>query len=76
MGTHGGALVSPSPVNTKINGSRISVQGDTLNCTTHGMQTVTATGLLKVNGKKVIREGDIAACGAVIQPAPSVTKSD
>ena len=74
-GTHGGTLVNPS-VNTTIAGSKVAVQGDMYNCPTHGMQSVTATGLLRINGKKVIREGDLAGCGASITGVSSSTKSD
>ena len=74
-GTHGGTLVNAS-VNTSIASKKVAVAGDKYNCPTHGMQDVTATGLLKINGKKVIREGDLAGCGASITGVSSSTKSD
>lgn len=77
---HGGIIISASG-NVKANGVGVARVGDLHSCPISGHGTtslshVTATGAWNVNGRQAINEGDIAACGAVINTgSPNVFAS-
>jgi uncharacterized Zn-binding protein involved in type VI secretion len=65
--SHGGTI-TPGSSPVTINGHRVARSGDLLACPVHGSQAITATaGGAKVGGIALVRAGDTAACGAVIQ---------
>lgn len=63
--THGGSIVSASTT-ALCNGRGIARSGDTLQCPSHGPQPLTGTSKNNANGRKIVKVGDRAACGAVI----------
>jgi uncharacterized Zn-binding protein involved in type VI secretion len=68
---HDGYMLTASGGFTN-NGIRICVSGDTHMCPSHGPSPVTGTSSVKSNGKRVVKVGDKAACGAVLTAGGSV----
>ena len=68
--SHGGSIITSGGAgNVKPNGTQVAVDGALHSCPIkyHGVTPVTAsTSTVKNNGKKIIRQGDMAGCGAVI----------
>lgn len=65
---HGGAMITAGS-SVKVNGIQLCVDQDTHSCPIpgHGNTNVTASGSVKsTDGKRVIKIGDIAGCGAVM----------
>ena len=73
--SHGGSMISAgSTVN--VNGIKMCVDGDSHSCPIrgHGVTSVTGTSSVTSGGKKIIKTGDVAGCGAsVISGSPNVT---
>jgi len=64
--SHGGTILGGA-ARTLAEGQPIARQGDTVNCSEHGMQTITGgSGTVLVEGKPVARVGDAISCGATI----------
>jgi uncharacterized Zn-binding protein involved in type VI secretion len=73
-GSHGGGVVS-SASKTYAEGSKVVLNGDTYNCSTHGSQTISNPISTKTyaEGKLIALHGSVASCGATI--ASSATKT-
>jgi uncharacterized Zn-binding protein involved in type VI secretion len=64
--SHGGAMVSASGT-VRTDGIQACRDQDTLACPIHGDNPVTGTGITTIDGgRKRIRIGDVAGCGAVM----------
>ena len=73
--THGGVIFIGNGQFT-INGVKTCVNGDIHHCPIfgHGNTPVSATTLTTFSGgKKVIKAGDLAGCGAIMTGSPTVT---
>ena len=76
--SHGGHVTTVSSFST-IGGVKITLDQDLHTCPIegHGITPITATSaILKESGKKVVRAGDMAGCGAIIEPIQTFVKSD
>jgi uncharacterized Zn-binding protein involved in type VI secretion len=76
--THGGHMQEANGFPT-IGGIHVCVDQDQHTCPQqgHGTTPVTATSAItSIGGKKVIRQGDTAGCGAVIQATQTWVVSD
>lgn len=64
---HGGFMITAGST-VEVNGILMCIDQDMHSCPipTHGITPVTGTGGFKSNGKRVIKTGDRAKCGAVI----------
>lgn len=64
---HGGSMTSAAS-GFNVNGIKACVDGDIHSCpiSGHGDTPVTGTAQINSNGKRVIKTGDTAGCGAVI----------
>lgn len=64
---HGGSMTRASSLFT-VNDLTVCIDGDIHSCPIrgHGDTPVTGTAQINSNGKKVIKTGDVAGCGAVI----------
>lgn len=64
---HGGQMVTASGRFT-VNGKQVCVDGDMHQCPIrgHGTTPVSSSSMTKSGGKSVVRVGDKAGCGAVI----------
>ena len=64
--SHGGSIFGGA-ARTRAEGKPVARQGDAVNCSEHGMQTITGgSGTVLVEGKPVARVGDAISCGATI----------
>lgn len=72
---HGGQIIQGSP-NLNVNGKPCARVGDQVQCTIHGLVTITTgspTGR-KNQGKLLARVGSLCSCGAkIITGSPNVT---
>lgn len=68
-GSHGGFDGSIVSVTGKVlcKGKLVALDGDIYECSKHGRSRLNATSEAIFNGKRVVRVGDSAECGAVIQ---------
>lgn len=66
--SHGGRMITASGT-TKINGQQVCVSGDIHECPIHGHgnTAVTSNSNVTDGNRPVIRVGDVAGCGAVIE---------
>jgi len=75
---HGGSMIT-ADAHYKADGIQACVNGDLHSCPIpgHGVTSVSAsTSITSSNGKKILRVGDVAGCGAVISSgSPEVTSS-
>jgi uncharacterized Zn-binding protein involved in type VI secretion len=72
--SHGGKVVSASPVST-INGKGIARVGDMVSCPRRGHGTceiVSGDTTCLIDGKPVARAGDKTACGAELIPTQAL----
>lgn len=73
---HGGVMISAGSA-VVVNGVQLCLDQDMHSCPLpyHGITPVTATSSVKTtDGKRVIKIGDIAGCGAIIvQGSPTLT---
>lgn len=69
---HGGVMVSASS-SFSVNGASICVDQDMHVCPIpgHGTTQVSATSSVRNKGKKIIKVGDVAGCGATIVTSSS-----
>ena len=74
---HGGVLITASAGFT-TGGTIAGVDGDMHKCPKHGHGTtpVTSSSIVSSNGKKILRIGDIAGCGAALTTGAAFTNSD
>lgn len=74
--SHGGSMVSAGST-VLVNSVQMCVDGDSHACPIpgHGVTTVSASSSVKsTGGKRVVKVGDVAGCGAVItQGSPTLT---
>lgn len=73
--SHGGSMVSAGSSVT-VNGITMCVDGDSHACpiTGHGVTSVTGTSSVTSGGKRIVKVGDTAGCGASItQGSPNVS---
>ena len=72
MSTHGGSIVTTNQDGTlRVAGIAAAVNGASHNCPLpgHGITLITAIILkTKQNGKLIVTEGAVCACGAIISP--------
>ncbi len=70
---HGGTIITASSNNLKANGIAVAVDQDLHSCPipSHGITPITGTSTVMSGGKKVLRVGDLAGCGAAISNASS-----
>lgn len=73
---HGGVIISASG-NVKVNGIGIAREGDMHSCPLpgHGVTALISGSKNNANGRKIIRIGDTAGCGAVIVSGSSNVNS-
>jgi uncharacterized Zn-binding protein involved in type VI secretion len=72
--SHGGSMVSAGS-SVVVNGITMCVDGDSHACPIrgHGVTSVTGTSTVASGGKRVVKVGDSAGCGAVLtQGSPNV----
>lgn len=67
LSDHGGKMITAT-AHFACNKLKVCVDQDLHSCPIkdHGITPVTATGTFKSAGKRVIRTGDVAGCGAVL----------
>lgn len=74
--SHGGSMISAGST-VLVNGVPVCVDGDSHSCPIpdHGVTSVTASSSVRsTGGKRVVKIGDGAGCGAVItQGSPTLT---
>lgn len=73
--SHGGSMISANAKFT-VNGKIACVNGDSHSCPIpfHGVTSVSSNNTLKSGSKSVIRVGDSAGCGAVLNSgSPNTT---
>lgn len=64
--SHGGSIIGGA-VRTTVEGQSVARKGDPVNCTQHGLQTISdGSSTVMVEGKPVARVGDAVSCGATI----------
>ena len=64
--SHGGSILGGA-ARTLAEGQPVARQGDAVNCSEHGMQTITGgSSTVLVEGQPVARVGDAVSCGATI----------
>lgn len=72
--SHGGHIITAS-TDVVAHGIGVAREGDLHACPIHGhgITPMTSTSTVKVDGRSVVRVGDVAGCGAVIiQGVPDV----
>lgn len=74
---HGGVLISASAGFT-TNGIVAGVAGDMHQCPIrgHGKTSMLSGSIVSSNGKKILRIGDVAGCGAKLTTGAGYTSSD
>ena len=74
---HGGSMISAGSIVT-AGGKLLCVDQDMHSCPIrgHGVTPVTGTSKVKSAGKKILRIGDTAGCGATLVSGDTITTSD
>lgn len=63
-----GTIISGSG-NVFVNGAQCARNGDPVNCSEHGLQSIVCGSSVSVNGSAIAHLGDSTTCGAVITSA-------
>jgi uncharacterized Zn-binding protein involved in type VI secretion len=66
--SHGGTMVTASGGNVFADGPVVCISGDQHSCPIphHGVTSVQSSSIVTANGTPILRNGDVAGCGAVL----------
>lgn len=72
---HGGVIITASATYI-ADGARGALEGDLHSCPTHGVTALTSGSIVICLGRRIVRIGDTAECGAAIITGDVHTDSD
>jgi uncharacterized Zn-binding protein involved in type VI secretion len=75
---HGGGSVTSSATKTYAEGKKVVLDGDTVNCNTHGNRPITNPISTKTyaEGSLIALDGAVASCGAILSSSATKTYAE